>query len=188
VRPPERSSPLVWVLGALVALGALLTRRQPRRLPPGVDAADLVAGYERSDMRAGVVIAGFVGLLVVLALVLAAVTSFEAAMTGVAPTIDRPADLVGGLQAEPRPTPPAPALEAESGESLDPYMARENAALSQYRWVDRQNGIAAIPIDRAIDIVAAQGLPARRASNGFRDSGNSSPSSASSGRTQEAYP
>jgi hypothetical protein len=187
VKQPERSSPLVWVLGALLAVGALISRKPVRRLPPGVDPRSLTAGYERSDMRAGVVIAGGIGLLVILGILLLVVTTFEAIVTGVAPAIGRPSDLTGGLQAEPRPTPPAPALEAESGQSLEPYLSAENAKLSQYHWVDRQSGIAAMPIDRAIDMIAARGLPAR-SSGSFRDNGNESPSSASSGRQDEAYP
>src|SRR5436190_18581271 len=55
-REPPRG--LVWLLGTLVAIGALLSRRPVSRLPAGVDAEDLEAGYERSDMRPGVVLLG----------------------------------------------------------------------------------------------------------------------------------
>ena len=87
------------------------------------------------------------------------------------------------------PTPPAPELEAEPGQSLQPYMAAEQRKLNTYRWVDRQAGIAAMPIDRAIDAVAQQGLPARPGPPaGVHDAARESPSSASSGRVDEAYP
>lgn len=183
----EPSDGVVWLLGGLVALGALLTRRPAPTLPAGVDAEDLDAGYERSDMRAGVVLAGAVGLMVILAGVLVVVTLFETLITGIPPSISTPADLIGGLSAAPRPTPPPPALESQPGQSLQPYMAAEQAKLTRYRWVDRSAGIAAMPIDRAMDVIAQRGLPARSESTA-RDTGSTSPSSASSGRVEEAYP
>ncbi len=171
----EPSPALVWLLGALVAVGALLSRRSAPTLPSGVDPEDIAAGYERSDMRPGIVLLGALGLIVALGVILIAVTTLEAVLTGVPPSISRPGDLISGLQAAPRPTPPAPALEAEPGQSLDPYMAAEQQKLSTYRWVDRQAGIVAIPIDRAMDLVAQQALPARTASPTAQDHGNTSP-------------
>src|SRR5690348_11493526 len=138
-------------------------------------------------MRVGVVVGGLVALALCMGLVLVVVSLFETVVTGTAPTVGAPSDLIGGLSAAPRPTPPAPALEAEPGQSLDPYMAAEQAKLTSYRWVDRSAGVAAIPIDRAMDLVAHQGLPARSGSS-VRDTGSASPSSASSGRVDEAYP
>ena len=67
-------------------------------------------------------------------------------------------------------------------------MAAQQQKLKTYRWVDRQAGVVAIPIDRAMDLIAEQGLPARSATPGAVDSGNTSPSSASSGRMEEPYP
>ena len=83
-------------------------------VPAGVDAEDLGAGYERSDMRPAVVIAAALGLLAVLVAVLFFVTVLESALTGVPGSISRPQDLIGGLAAAPQPTPPAPALEAQT--------------------------------------------------------------------------
>jgi len=34
--------------------------------------------------------------------------------------------------------------------------------LHSYRWVDRESGVAAIPIERAMEILAAGGLPAQK--------------------------
>ncbi|MBV8835379.1 MAG: hypothetical protein JO000_02475 [Alphaproteobacteria bacterium] len=61
------------------------------------------------------------------------------------------------------PQPPAPRLEIKPRESLDALRARENAALSQYGWADRQRGITRIPIDRAAALLAQRGWPARAA-------------------------
>jgi len=180
---------LVWLLGLLLAILALVSRMPRRRLPPAVDPEDVQAGYERSDMRPRAIIAGAVGLLLILGVVLLLVTTLEAALTGIPPRVGPPGDLINGLQAAPRPTPPAPELEAEPGQFLGPYVAAEQQKLSEYRWVDRPAGIAAMPIDRAMDAIAQQGLPARASPPpGVHDSANESPSSASSGRVDEAYP
>jgi len=127
-----------------------------------------------------VVFAGAVALLLALATLLVLVTVFESVVTGVPPRL-------GGLEAQPRPTPPPPALEAEPGQSLQPYLAAEQARLNSYRWVNRSAGVAAVPIDRAMDLIAQRGLPARPATSAL-DSGTSSPSYASSGRVEERYP
>ncbi len=110
-------------------------------------------------------------------------------MVGIPFTISRPGDLIGGLQAAAAPTPPAPALEAESGQTLDPYRAAENQKLNGYGWVDRSNGVIRIPIDRAMDLTAQRGLPSRPAPAATpQDTGASSPSVSSSGRVDESYP
>ena len=57
------------------------------------------------------------------------------------------------------PQPPAPRLEIKPRESLDALHAHENAALGNYGWVDRDRGIARIPIDRAAALLAERGLP-----------------------------
>ncbi len=38
-------------------------------------------------------------------------------------------------------------------------MREERARVSSYGWIDKKAGIAHIPVDRAIDILAKKGLP-----------------------------
>ncbi|MBV9133489.1 MAG: hypothetical protein JO318_12375 [Chloroflexi bacterium] len=187
MKPREPTRPLVWLLAFIVAIGALVSRRDAPRSRGGVSSEAVRLGYERSDMRAVAVVIGGVGLIVILGVLFTAVTLLETAVTGITPSVGAPTDLVGGLAAAPRPTPPAPALESEPGQSLDPYMAAEQAKLNGYRWVDRSAGIAAMPIDRAMDLIAQRGLPARQ-STSARDAGDVSPSTASSGRMEERSP
>jgi hypothetical protein len=180
---------LVRLLEVALVLGTLVHRHPARRLPRGVDAEDLAAGYERSDMSPTVVAGAAAGLLIMLGLVFVVVTLLEQAIVGIPFTISRPADLINGLQAAPAPTPPAPALEAESGQTLDPYRAMVQQKLNSYGWVDRSSGIIRIPIDRAIDLAAQRGLPSRATPPATaRDNGTTSPSVASSGRVEESYP
>jgi hypothetical protein len=58
---------------------------------------------------------------------------------------------------------PEPRLEVKPGGDLKTVRAQEDAILKSYGWVDADKGIVRIPIDRAIEIVAERGLPARAA-------------------------
>ena len=56
--------------------------------------------------------------------------------------------------------------------------------LQGYHWVDQPAGVVQIPIERAIDLLAQRGLPARdpNAGQAFRDEGQGGPSDSSGGR------
>ena len=58
----------------------------------------------------------------------------------------------------PRPRPRA-ALQADPTADMTRFAREEEAAVSSYVWVDRANGVAQIPVSRAIEIVAERGLP-----------------------------
>jgi hypothetical protein len=177
-QPERRSSGFLAQLRAIrIALLALFSRGPARPLPRGVAPEDLAAGYELSDLspRALLIVLG--AGVVAFAILLVFVTTLGEAFTGLA-------IVVGSPPAAVQPTPPLPRLEAQSGQSVSPYLAAERRRLNTYRWIDRQTGIAAIPIDVAMDIVAQRGLPARP----DPDLGTRAPSVASSGRVDEAYP
>jgi hypothetical protein len=53
----------------------------------------------------------------------------------------------------------APALQPDPSAELAALKADEQARLNHYGWVDRDAGIAHIPISRAIEILAKTGLP-----------------------------
>jgi len=59
---------------------------------------------------------------------------------------------------QPRPRPRA-ALQADPAADMAKYAKEEEAAVSSYAWVDRANGVAQIPVERALEIVAERGLP-----------------------------
>jgi hypothetical protein len=54
---------------------------------------------------------------------------------------------------------PEPRLETRPGVDLQKIMAEQTARLNSYGWIDRNAGIAHIPIDRAMEIILARGLP-----------------------------
>jgi hypothetical protein len=58
---------------------------------------------------------------------------------------------------------PAPDLQVASSLDYQQMRAAEEAQLHSYRWVDREAGIAAIPIKRAMELLAERGLPEQKA-------------------------
>jgi hypothetical protein len=54
---------------------------------------------------------------------------------------------------------PQPMLETRSGADLQKIRTNEEARLNSYGWIDRNAGIAHIPIERAMEIILARGLP-----------------------------
>jgi hypothetical protein len=56
-------------------------------------------------------------------------------------------------------TPPEPRLEPFPLAPGQKLRAEEDAILTTYGWVDKKAGVARIPIDRAIEILAERGLP-----------------------------
>jgi hypothetical protein len=55
--------------------------------------------------------------------------------------------------------PPEPRIEVAPYEQLQQLKAREDHILNSYAWVDQKAGTVRVPIDRAIDMLAAKGLP-----------------------------
>jgi hypothetical protein len=65
----------------------------------------------------------------------------------------------GGFSARVDPTQaaPEPRLQVTPAVDLKKLRAIEDARLRQYEWIDRQAGIAAIPIERAMEMLAERG-------------------------------
>jgi len=55
--------------------------------------------------------------------------------------------------------PPAPNLQPNPTADLAAFRAAEDAELSAWAWVDREKSVARVPVERALEIVAARGLP-----------------------------
>jgi hypothetical protein len=57
--------------------------------------------------------------------------------------------------------PPAPNLQKQPFKDVYELRLGEAAKLGSYGWVDKDGGIARIPIDRAMDVMLERGFPAR---------------------------
>ena len=68
------------------------------------------------------------------------------------------ANYVGRLK---RQLPPAPQIQPDPRQDLRTYDREQRAVEDSYGWVDRHAGIVRIPIERALSLTAARGLPYR---------------------------
>jgi hypothetical protein len=56
---------------------------------------------------------------------------------------------------------PEPRLQVAPEQDLKALRARDEAELHSYAWIDRRAGTVRIPIERAMDMLLARGLPVR---------------------------
>ena len=71
------------------------------------------------------------------------------------------------VEAHQNPVPPAPRLQESPRRDLKAMRAREDWDLNHYAWIDQSKGRAAIPIERAIEIIAARGIAPQKAPAGL---------------------
>ena len=76
--------------------------------------------------------------------------------------------------------PPAPTLQNQPFQDIFMLRQSESARLGGYGWVDKEGGIARIPIDRAMEVMLQKGFPTRSESG---DAHNLITQDSSSGRT-----
>jgi len=56
---------------------------------------------------------------------------------------------------------PQPRLETNERLEINDFRLQEEKTLNSYGWIDQQAGVARIPIDRAMQLLAQRGLPTR---------------------------
>jgi hypothetical protein len=112
--------------------------------------------YEQSDVRAGAIVRFAIGLVLVVGVSAAVLLGLFKLLARQQRRQDPPPP---PLAQEGGRLPPGPQLQAAPLQDLEQLRAEEEKELTSYGWVDRKAGIAHIPIDEAIKIVAARGLP-----------------------------
>lgn len=63
------------------------------------------------------------------------------------------------IEAHGNPMPPEPRLQESPRQDLKAMRKLEDWQLTHYSWVDKSKGTVVIPVERAIDILAQQGIP-----------------------------
>jgi hypothetical protein len=124
----------------------------------GRQAVDPSEEYEHRDADASSLLKFGLGLVIILILVLFSMKwmfSYFAKSQPLGP----PASPFENV----RVLPPQPRLQVKSGADLRSYCGDQMQKLNTYGWVDAENGVVRIPIDRAIDATIEHGLPARPA-------------------------
>ncbi len=59
--------------------------------------------------------------------------------------------------------PSAPLLQVHPHQELETYCSAQQQGVNTYAWVDQPSGVVRIPVDRAMELILAKGLPARPA-------------------------
>lgn len=62
-----------------------------------------------------------------------------------------------------RQLPPEPRLQTSPRMDLEDYLDTQRNELGGYGWVDRQNGVVRIPVERAMELLLKQGFAVRTA-------------------------
>lgn len=154
--------------------------RLPEHIPGGrePEAVDISAGYEASDVKITGIIVFLVALGIFVAVTAllcygigAAINAHLNAEDGPTSKWSKTVDIrqLGNMPSNPAmqnkvaslmKTFPTPRVQVDDGnEDLAELHERENLLLDHYSWVDQSKGKVRIPIERAMQIIARQGLP-----------------------------
>ncbi|HWO42747.1 MAG TPA: hypothetical protein VNO43_13185 [Candidatus Eisenbacteria bacterium] len=123
--------------------------------------------HERSDVNIQLVLV-FGGALLAVALVV------HIALYGLLEYYNRGAGRAPAAASAPAPLdepPPEPRLQVAPRADLARMRAAEEKELETYGWVDRDKQVVRIPIDRAMQLLAERGLPARKDAGGVKAGG-----------------
>ena len=119
-------------------------------------------GYERRDVSVKFFTAVVAGLFAILLLGMSVSLWFENQRI----ERQRRADIPPSPLASTMPDlPPEPRLQVTPAVDLQKFHAEEDAVLENYEWIDAKSGIVRIPIERAMELTAERGLPARSEEN-----------------------
>ena len=111
-------------------------------------------GHEARDIRLRPLIIAAIGLTLLAGLTLLGMWRLFDYFAASRARLDAPPSPLR----EARELPPEPRLQVSPKADMRDMLAAEGAILHSYGWVDRDAGIVRIPIERAIDILAARGL------------------------------
>ena len=120
--------------------------------------------YDQSDLSARGIVIFLIALAVTVGLIHLISWSFFRYLTGNEPAAPAAAVLVTpprATQGNPVQRFPAPVLQPDPVADLDQFRTRLDEHLHSYGWVDQKAGVVHIPIERAMELVAQQGLPVR---------------------------
>lgn len=130
-----------------------MTRPSPNQSNERIPEESRARGHERRDLGVptmATALAALVALVVVCALAMNALLDLFAADSRPAPP--PPRGVTGAA-------PPSLDLEVRPGELLRRLRLSEAERLGRYQWIDRDAGIVRIPIEHAMELVVARGLP-----------------------------
>ncbi|HXV81820.1 MAG TPA: hypothetical protein VEG60_18215 [Candidatus Binatia bacterium] len=122
------------------------------------DGTREAAGHELSDLRPG-----YVGVFAIaIAIVIGAAVVITSLLMNYRAVQHARRDAPVPPLAREREATPQLRLQVDAPGELRQMRQAEEAVLTSYGWVDKDAGIVRIPVDRAMEILAKKGLPARK--------------------------
>lgn len=125
------------------------------------------AAYDRTDLGARGIIWFLVGLAIFLVFVHVIIWGFERVYARFEPKgmVRTSAIITNEQQTGPKGDPvtrfPQPTLQPDPVADMNKYREAVEQQLNSAGWIDQKAGVAHIPVDKAIDILAQRGLPVR---------------------------
>jgi hypothetical protein len=159
---------IVSVLAIYVTMGAffnLFKRKYRSATAPWRTANGTLAmdepnqqnmGHETRDINLGAVTWTVIGLVISAIAMYVTVGGLFNLFKRQYPSTSAPSRITtpGRLPSQPR-------LQTNPAYDLQQFREVESAKLNSYGWIDKSAGVLRIPIDRAMDLLAQRGLPAR---------------------------
>jgi hypothetical protein len=137
--------------------------RSGRRVDePGTPQASAVSSrhiHERQDVNSKSLIISIVTILIILGIIHVIVAGMVLLFLAYQRKVNPPPPALATLN----PPPPEPRLQSNPPADMTRMLDEQTRILNSYGWVDQKAGIARIPIERAMDIVARQGMPPKQA-------------------------
>ena len=127
--------------------------------PIAPESGSEARGYEQSDASAGPLAKAALSLAVSLVCIFVGIIVLFKVFNYVQPLLF---DQEPHPMAQTRQTATGPRLQLDPPQQKIDMLATENLVLTTYDWVDREQGLVRIPIDRAIVILAEQGRLPRK--------------------------
>jgi hypothetical protein len=133
--------------------------------PQGVPRAN-AQGYEKSDLAAKWIFSFFAALFIGAIAIHFLIGWQLGRLRKEPPPVDRwtgPRRAASSSASSPG---DYPRLQLSPAADMEAFRAREEAELNSYGWVNRTEGVARIPINRAMELLLQKGLPVRAGTNG----------------------
>lgn len=127
------------------------------RVGGATEHAPTGAGHESRDVRIRPIVIAFVVLFVIAIVTHVLMYGVLYGFTAREERASEPASPLAATYG--RQAPPAPRLQVAPAADLGRLRAREDTLLHDYAWADRGAGVVRIPIEHAIELLAARGLP-----------------------------
>ncbi|MEP0766709.1 MAG: hypothetical protein HRF45_09245 [Fimbriimonadia bacterium] len=115
-------------------------------------------GYEPRDVSTGPLLKWAIALAVfIVASLMVSLGIYSLTM----PPPEKMRQKTGPINAV-QPMPDAPILQVNPALDMRKFRIEEDRTLHSYGWVDQARGIAHIPVERAMELIAEKGLPTRQ--------------------------